>query len=128
MLKFTYAETGIHLERLTQSLEATIVQRVLLAIRAEKTLLLQSGTASFLLPDTLPELNRLLEIAIQSEEQICLYRGDADFVEICLHGIWLTSDVNSDEGVFLSDLTEAAECLIAHSWQAFVSQQSSLIR
>ena len=49
MLKLTYTESGLRMERLDQSVEAFIAQRVLLGLRTGTSVTAQPSTASFLL-------------------------------------------------------------------------------
>lgn len=128
MLKFTYTETGIHLEHLPQALlEDLITLRALLAMRTGERLIVEPGAAAFLLPKQLPEL-KLLKTDFQYDSPISVYSVDAEFVEIRLQGTWLSAQLDCNEGVFLTSLDERTELLIARLWQISFSQQSSLTR
>jgi hypothetical protein len=127
MLKFTYTEPGIHLERLPQSLEELIALRAILAMRVGERLLAEPGTASFLLPANLPLLHRLAAIARLEKNLSSPYPVDADFVEVSLSGIWLSSKVDCSEGIFLTNLEEYTEQLLLEIWQICFSLQSFLI-
>jgi len=67
MLKLTYTDVGLHLERVPIPLEATVALRVILAMRTGSTLYAEPGRASFLLPADLPELNRIRNLAKPSK-------------------------------------------------------------
>ncbi|UBF27367.1 hypothetical protein K9N68_05250 [Kovacikia minuta CCNUW1] len=128
MLKFTYTESGIHLEHLTQSLEELIALRTVLAMRIGERLIAEPGTASFLLPANLPLLHRLSTIARSEKNLASPYFVDAEFVEICLHGTWLSSNTVCAEGLFFAELGEYAERLLLEVWQTYFSLQSFLMR
>jgi len=54
MLKLTYTEFGLHLERVTVSLETLVSQRVVLALRMGQTLHVEPSRAAFLLSIEVP--------------------------------------------------------------------------
>jgi hypothetical protein len=130
MLKFTYTETGICLERLEQTLlEELITQRVMLALRVRSTLIVEPGTASFLLPSDLPEWTLLKHWCDRDRSEISFCVCDAETIEVSLRGIWLASSrQESVEGIFLADLDEWTEHLMLKTWNACFSRQSFLIR
>lgn len=127
MLKFTYTDAGIHLEHLEHSLNELITQRVLLAIRTASSLIVEPGTASFLLPDDLPELAELNRICDRSEAPLSIFRSDARCMEVSLQGVWLSSSAEAHEGIFLASLGTEVERLLVAAWQGSQSHQSSLI-
>ncbi len=47
MLKLTYTDVGLHLERMATPLETLVAQRVVLALRAGQRLYIEPGKASF---------------------------------------------------------------------------------
>lgn len=118
MLKLTYTETGFHLERLTQSVEDWIAGRVILALRVATSVCIEPSTASFLLPADLSELP-VLEALVRCEEAeaIALSACDAEYVEVSLHGTWLTGDSEGDEGVFVTAMSERTEFFLLKLWQ-----------
>ena len=118
MLKVTYTETGLFMERSTHSIEEWIALRAVLALRTGQRLVVEACTASILLPADLSELPLLAtasrhETAGDLEFAIC----DTEFVEICLRGFWLAADL--EEGVFVTMLSDrATEMLLYDLWQA----------
>jgi hypothetical protein len=125
MLKLTYTENGFYMERLAQSLEEWVMARVLLSLRAGTSLSVEPSTASFLLPADLPQLADL-EMVVRQErvETIALSLCDAEYVEVSLHGTWMTSDLNGEEGVFVTAMGYAIEFFLYKLWfesQAYAS-------
>ncbi|BAU67399.1 hypothetical protein STA3757_48160 [Stanieria sp. NIES-3757] len=126
MLKLTYTEKGFYLELLTDLLEEWLANRVLLCLRAATSIYVEPSTASFLLPansSCLKELKALqqdndeiLELIDSDPEDIC--SADRDNLEISLQGTWLTSSEDSEEGIFVCQLTPRAELLLSQLWQA----------
>lgn len=127
MLKLTYIEDGLHLERMTAPLEVLIAQRVLLALRAGQKLYIEPSKAAFLLPAKVPDLN-LLELALKHDrtQSITLTPVDAAFVEVSLHGSWLAEGVDAHEGMFLTAFSDRAEFFVYKLWQATQAYASSL--
>jgi hypothetical protein len=118
MLKLTYTDTGMHLEYLKQSLEGVVSQRVMLALRCRQTLLLEPGGAAFLLPASLPELERLMAGMERVPQQLSLCWSDREFIEVSLSGIWLSALQQGEEGLFLVELPLPEEQLLLQLWQA----------
>lgn len=125
MLKFTYTETGIHLEHLTTSLEELITQRIILTMRIGQTLMIEPGQASLLLPKHLPELATLEAIARQFHESITVSSCDAEFVEVTLPGTWLSTHTHCSEGIFLVDLEAHTEYLLVKLWKLSLDSLAS---
>ncbi len=118
MLKLTYIETGFHLERLAQSLEEWVTQRVIFALRVGDRLCIEPSTSAFLLPTDLLRLNLLVaEVRRQVTDEIALCACDAEYIEISLKGTWLASDAESAEGVFVAALSHSTEFLLFKLWQ-----------
>ena len=59
MLKLNYTDVGLYMERTMTNPELLIAQRVLLAIRLGRSLHIEPGRASFLLPADIPQLKVL---------------------------------------------------------------------
>lgn len=110
MLKLTYTENSFNLEYLNESWENWVNTRVILALHSGTNIRLESSTASFLIPTDFPYLAALEEVDQENRVEIC--QCDAEFVEVTLKGIWLTSDAESDVGVFVTSLSEYAEFLL----------------
>ncbi len=118
MLKLTYTETSFLLERLAQSLEDWVAQRVVLALRVGNSFCLEPSTASFLLPADLPEVS-YLGIVAQREgvDAIALSVCDAEYIEVSLQGSWLSADPNQEEGVFVTTVGDRTEFFLFKLWQ-----------
>ena len=127
MLKLTYTETDFYLECLAQSLEEWVFLRVMLSLRAGQTLLVEPGTASFLLPADLPG-QPLLQAAAELEqiEAIVVCVCDAESIEVSLHGTWLAADGESAEGVFVAVTSDRTEFFLSKLWQEAQACTSSL--
>lgn len=118
MLKFTYTETGTHLERLAQLPEELVALRVLLALRVGQRVLVEPSTASFLLPANLPGVHRLEAIAYRDDaELIDVCDCDFEFVEVTLRGTWISSSSEAEEGVFIVVMSDRTEFILAKLWQ-----------
>ena len=136
MLKLNYTETGFYLERLEQSLENWIAQRVILAVRVATQLCVEPSTASFLLPASLPCVTDFKILLEQESEQanrvnapgdaIAIAICDAEYIEISLQGSWLSATVESEEGVFVTTMSEHIECFLFRLWQDAQPCTSSL--
>ncbi|NJL09837.1 MAG: hypothetical protein HC908_05485 [Calothrix sp. SM1_7_51] len=108
MLKLTYTENDFTLERLDETLENWVNTRVLLALYLPTNLNMTSSIASFLLP-----LEFTSDLAKHNHEDfIDICRCDTDFIEVSLKGIWLTSDAETNGGVFVTALSHKSELLL----------------
>ncbi|ELR96293.1 alr0857 family protein [Gloeocapsa sp. PCC 73106] len=117
MLKFTYTENGVNLEWLTESLDEWVTTRVILALRAGIPMCLQPSTASFLLPNDWEILEELATIVAQEEgENLEVYTSTDDSIEITLRGTWIVSDLEQQEGIFVTMLDSDTEMLIFQLW------------
>lgn len=118
MLKLTYVENGFKMELLSQSLEDWVTVRVLLALRSATPLCVEPSTASFLLPADLPYLSNLNALARQEDSDVLeMAVCDEDYVEVSLYGTWLSSDPKSDEGVFVTAMSDRVEFFLFKVWQ-----------
>jgi hypothetical protein len=118
MLKLTYTEKGFYLELLTDLLEEWLANRVLLCLRAATSIYVEPSTASFLLPTNLTCLKELKTLQQDNDEILELIDSDRDCLEISLQGTWLTSTEDSEEGIFVCQLTPRTELLLSQLWQA----------
>lgn len=127
MLKLNYTEDGLYMERVMTSPELAIAQRVVLSMRLGRSLQVESGHASFLLPADVPELKRL-EIALQREcgSKISVIPVDDEFVEVSLSGSWIAESQEAHEGMFLTVLSDRTEFFIYKLWQMSEAHVSSL--
>ena len=135
MLKFTYTETGITIERINHSLEELIMLRVVLAMRIGQRLIVEPGTATFLLSANLQAWKLLDAVVARSlNDTIALCQCDAEFIEVSLRGTWIAQTTSSEEGIFLAELgdslpgtlCERAEFILFKLWQESSTCQSSL--
>ncbi|MDX2243920.1 MAG: hypothetical protein NW224_24855 [Leptolyngbyaceae cyanobacterium bins.302] len=134
MLKLNYTDVGLYMERTMTNPELLIAQRILLAIRLGRSLHIEPGRASFLLPADIPELE-VLEMALHQEygSVVTLIAVDEDFVEVGLSGSWIAENKDAHEGMFLTmmsdslseTLRERTEFLIYKLWQMSEAHISS---
>jgi len=127
MLKLNYTDVGLFMERTMTNPELLIAQRVLLAMRLGRSLHVELGRASFLLPADIPEL-KVLEMALNREygSVITLTAVDEEFVEVGLSGSWIAEDKDAHEGMFLAVMSDRNEFLIYKLWQMSEAHISSL--
>ncbi len=118
MLKLTYTENSFYLECLTQSLEAWVAQRVILALRVSQAFRVEPMTASFLLPLDFPGVERLkAEVKCHDSEIIGLCNCDAEYLEVTLEGSWLSEGNDDAVGVFVTTMSYGAEFFLYKLWQ-----------
>lgn len=118
MLKLTYTETGLHMERVAAPLEVMVAQRVVLALRFGQTLHIERGKAAFLLPATIAELAQL-EQALRTEPTLNLTVSPVDdqFVELSVEGSWIAETTEAHEGTFITALSDRIEFYVFKLWQ-----------
>lgn len=127
MLKLTYTDVGLYLERLTVSLETLVAQRVILAMRLGQTLHVEPGKAAFLLPMDTPGLERLEEmIRLERAQDVVIIAVDDECVEVSIKGNWIAQDVAVHEGTFLAILGDRTELFVYKLWQMTHSTVSFL--
>jgi hypothetical protein len=123
MLKLTYSDLGLHLERVMTTLEFAIAQRVALAMRLGQPLCVESGRAAFLLPiDLVGDVDGVLQAEGTAATVTAV---DDQFSEVALSGSWLAASHDADEGLFLAVMSDRAESLIYKLWQ--MSQQIPVV-
>ncbi len=125
MLKLTYTETGFTLERLAQSPEQLVALRVMLAMRVGESICIEPSTAAFLLPADLIGISFLEEAAIRERDAISLCIADADFVEVTLEGTWISTDVEAENGIFVTRLSDRTELLLCKLGQQIVNSATA---
>ncbi|MEB3292776.1 MAG: hypothetical protein VKJ24_06420 [Synechococcales bacterium] len=113
MLKITYSETGIYLERLSYSLEELVSLRVMLALRLGQNLLIQPGTATLLLPIA----TRRILLSLIQETAIAITPCDAEFLEVELRGSWMAQDGERQDGIFVAEVGDRAELILLTLWR-----------
>ncbi len=127
MLKATYTDTGIFLEKLTESVEGLVIQRVVLNLRLGRRLVVESSYASLLLPADLSGVAELDAIAQKlSSEILQLTPCDSEWVEVTLRGTWITTAADGDEGIFAVELEAEAERCLFELWRRSQSQSADL--
>ena len=128
MLKLTYTELDLHLERLADALEEVVAMRVMLALRTGQPLHLEPSCAAFLLPAALPGL-AALEAAIDQEQLdgVAVLPADAGSMEVNLRGTWLASTCGAHEGIFLTVLSDRTEFLVYKLWELTQAKASFLL-
>jgi hypothetical protein len=127
MLKLTYTDVGLYLERLNVSLETLVAQRVILAMRLGQTLHIEPGKAAFLLPMDTPGLERLeAMIRLERAQDVVIIAVDDECVEVSIKGNWIAQDVAAHEGTFLAILGDRTEMFVYKLWQMTHSTVSFL--
>jgi hypothetical protein len=127
MLKVTYLESGLYLEHLQETVENWITLRVILALRMGHRLVVERSTASLLLPISLVKRSDLEALARQ-EDAIWLAQVDAEYMEVCLQGTWVSSGEQESEGVFITALDSTIESVLFNLWQVAEVGASSVWR
>jgi len=122
MLKLTYTENNLYLERLGEVMEEWIAARVIFNLRLGQAIALQPSHAAFLVPVGLPLVRHLqAQMARRQDPDIGVCVGDRDYLEISLRGTWIgTETANSldcDQGVFVTSLPYSVEFLLVKLWQ-----------
>jgi hypothetical protein len=125
MLKLTYSEVGLHLERFYGSVETVVTQRTVLALRLGRAICVQPGTASFLVPVDAVNL-KAFKATVQVEQaraiEICAV--DADFYEISIRGVWIANGNDAHEGMFVAAMQDKTEFFVHKLWLASQSVSS----
>jgi hypothetical protein len=117
MLKITYTENGFYLEHLNESLETWLANRVLICLRATASIYVEPSTASLLLPINLPYFRDLETLEDRSSNVLELSICDDYSAEVSLQGTWVTTDEDSEEGIFVSSLDERTEFFLYQLWK-----------
>jgi hypothetical protein len=129
MLKLTYTDAGLQMERVAEVLETLVTQRVILALRLGQTLHIEPSQASFLLPNNAPGLNQLqLSMRLEKNRVIDVTAVDDRFVEVSVRGSWLADNIDAHEGMFITMFGDRTEFLIHRLWQNTQRQTSALIQ
>ena len=115
MLKITYLEDEIYLEHLEESIQAWRANRVLVSLRAGISIFVEESTACLVIPIDTPYLMGLAEL--EAKKQIEITPCDSEYLEVVLSGIWVTSNEDSEEGIFVCDLHHSSESFIYRIWQ-----------
>ena len=117
MLKITYTENGLYLEHLSESLETWLSQRVLICLRATASVYVEPSTASLLLQIYLPYFHDLEALEARNHNILELDICDDDSAEVSLQGTWVTTDEDSEEGIFVCKLGDRTEFFLYQLWK-----------
>lgn len=117
MLKLTYTENGFYLELLNQSMEKWLKNRLLVSVRSATSFFVEPSSASFLVPANLEGLKNLEQVQYENGDLMAIALADEDCVEISLHGNWIVNTPNSEEGIFVTTLSQKAEFFLSQLWQ-----------
>ncbi|MFM2432493.1 MAG: hypothetical protein RLZZ511_3707 [Cyanobacteriota bacterium] len=119
MLKLTYTETGLELERVNASVETVVKRRTILALRLGHPICVQPGRASFLVPIKGLDLRQFKAmIKAESSQPIELCKVDHDCYEMSLRGTWIANSHEAHEGMFVATMSEAMEQYVEQVWMA----------
>lgn len=127
MLKLIYIESDFCLELLHQSLEGWVNTRSLLALRSGTSLWVDPCSASFLLPLDLEYLSDLKREAQRDKGIIEVCLCDDEYVEVSLEGTWVSSEQDSEEGVFVTRISDRAEFFLYKLWLEAQTEASVII-
>ena len=135
MLKLTYTEVGLNLERIQapvdnqamNRVEDLITQRVILAVRTGQPVCVQPGRASFLVPAKNVSLKEY-KSTVQGEtiRSIDLTSVNADSYEISLRGTWIARSGDAFEGMLVTSLNNRIEYYIDRLWRGTQSFTSTI--
>jgi hypothetical protein len=121
MLKLTYSEFGLRLEKLDDSLEQWVAQHSILALRIGNSICFQPGNAAFLIPANAITAVVDLDRITSPHSPISFSCADKDFYEVNISGVWLFKNGNGAEGLFATSLDEQVESCVRQLWK--ISQQ-----
>jgi hypothetical protein len=121
MLKLNYTDVGLYMERIMTNPELVMQERVLLAMWLGRSLYVEPGRASFLLPADLPELEEL-KAALQREynPSVTIFSVDDASVEVNLSGCWVAEGKEAQEGMFLSVMSDSLSETLRERIERFV--------
>jgi hypothetical protein len=113
--------------------EQLVTLRVMLAMRVGESICIEPSTAAFLLPVDLIGISLLEETAIRERDAIAQHRrsrislciADADFVEVTLEGTWISTDVEAENGLFVTRLSDRTELLLCKLGQQIVNSATA---
>jgi hypothetical protein len=118
MLKLTYAETGLELERLMASVETLVSQRTILALRLGQPMFVQPGWASFLIPVDAVDLKAFKQaVRGESAKTIELCQVDDEYYEVSLRGTWIANSNEAHNGMFVAVMGDRTEGFVEQLWQ-----------
>lgn len=118
MLKLTYTDAGLYLEKLDISLEEFVSNRVLLSLRSGLPIHIESSRAAFLLTAEVVDL--LLLKSVMSDHlsnKLSVDRVDDRYVEVCFSGTWISRDLGAEEGTLVTALGDRVETYLHKLWK-----------
>jgi hypothetical protein len=115
MLKITYLEEGINLEYLEESLEVWKADRILVNLRAGVSVHVESSIANIVLAMN-SGIHNLLQLA--QNQPIELVPCDEEYLEVGLLGTWIAQRRDSEEGIFVCELSPEIESCLYRLWIA----------
>ena len=117
MLKLIYTETSLQLELLTADLDRWIEQRSGFYTSIGQRLFASVERVNFLLPSSICEPTAIsLYLHHEGVQTVTADRSDLDRVEIGLSGYWLSTDLESVEGIFVTQLPDRVESHLSQLW------------
>ena len=117
MIKLIYTETALHFELSTAELEDWIEQRITFGTTTGEPIAVSSGRATFLLPEPMGEATAAnFDLHLQGVKTVTVDRCDVDLVEIGLAGYWLATNIDSAEGIFVTQLPDRVESYLWQLW------------
>jgi hypothetical protein len=118
MLKLTYAESGLELERLMASVETLVSQRTILALRLGQPMFVQPGWASFLIPVDAVSLQAFKQaVRGESAKTIDLCQVDDEYYEVSLRGTWIANSNEAHNGMFVAVMGDRTEGFVEQLWK-----------
>jgi hypothetical protein len=119
MLKLIYTETSQQLELLTADLDGWIEQRAGFYNSIGQRIFSSVETVTFLLPSLICEPTAIsLYLHHEGVQSVTANHCDLDRVEIGLTGYWLSRDLESVEGIFVTQLPDRVESYLAQLWHS----------
>jgi len=115
MLKFTYTEDRVKLELLEDNFNTWMCARLILAVSASISITFEPTTASFTIPKN-SELVEPLQSMAKLENNLEVDGNLLHSVEIILKGIWVVSNLEEQEGIFVTSLSPRTENLLFRLW------------
>ena len=112
MLKLTYTDNDFYIERLSEPLADWLTFRILLYLRATKSIYIKPSAASFSIIADLANWADLRALEAENKEKIEFNLCDSEYLEVSLQGIWVTSEEQTHEGTFVCVLSKDAEILL----------------
>jgi hypothetical protein len=119
MLKFAYTNNNVHLEVLPETLSEWISARVMFCVYSSNPIFVTPETASLLISADTNTFN-YLDQALDQEIIEVVQVNDED-IEVILKGVWVTSNVDSEDGIFVTTMSYDTEFFLS---QIFLEEQN----